>query len=161
MVRPLNKFLILFPLALLATVPQAQTPKNRVGLIDVQAAVRAMPASKAYLDLSARVDADLKDKRSKIDALAAKAGASGSAADRKALLDAQQAYNTAQSGYTGRIATAFQPLAVKVNAAVAQVAKSNGYSVVMDRQIAAQNRLVVYANASTTDLTPAVIKALK
>ncbi|CAM3657024.1 OmpH family outer membrane protein [Deinococcus frigens] len=157
----MNRFLILFPLALLATVPQAQSAKNRLGLVDVQAAVRALPASKAYLDLTARVDADLKTKRGKIDDLAARAGATGSAADRKALLDAQQAYNTAQSGYGGRIATAFQPLAAKVNAAVAQVARANGYSVVMDQRVAAQNRLVIYANTSTTDLTAAVIKALK
>ena len=42
---------------------------------------------------------------------------------------------------------------------VARVAKANGYSVVMDRQVAAQTRLIVHAN-STADLTAAVIKAL-
>lgn len=152
--------MLLLPLALLATVPHAQSAKNRVGLVDVQAAVKALPASKAYLDLSARVDADLKGKRQKIDALAARAAATASAADRKALMDAQQAYNSAQTGYQGRLATAFQPVSVKLNAAVAKVARANGYSVVMDRQVAAQTRLIVYAN-STADLTAAVIKALK
>ncbi|MBB6016518.1 OmpH family outer membrane protein [Deinococcus radiopugnans] len=157
----MNKFLILLPLALLATVPHAQGAKNRLGLVDVQAAVKALPASKAYLDLSARVDADLKARRGKIDELAGKAASSGSAADRKALLDAQQAYNSTQTAYRGRIATAFEPVAAKLNAAVAKVAKANGYSVVMDQRVAAQNRLVIYANASATDLTAAVIKALK
>lgn len=157
----MNKVLILFPLALLATVPHAQGARNRLGLVDVQAAVKALPASKAYLDLSARVDADLKAKRGQIDELAARAVATGSAADRKTLLDAQGAYNSAQSGYRKRIATAFQPVAAKLNAAVAQVARANGYSVVMDQQVAAQNRLVIYANSSATDLTAAVIKALK
>ncbi|GGL83728.1 hypothetical protein GCM10010840_21930 [Deinococcus aerolatus] len=152
--------MLLLPLALLATVPHAQSARNRVGLVDVQAAVKALPASKAYLDLSARVDADLEGKRQKIDALAARAAATASAADRKALLDAQQAYNSAQTGYQGRLTTAFQPVSVKLNAAVAKVARANGYSVVMDRQVAAQTRLIVYAN-STADLTAAVIKALK
>lgn len=156
----MNRFLMLLPLALLATVPHAQGAKNRLGLVDVQAAVKALPASKAYLDLSARVDADLKGKRAKIDTLAARAASTGSAADRKALLDAQQAYNSAQTGYQSRLSAAFQPVSVKVNAAVARVAKANGYSVVMDRQVAAQTRLIVHAS-STADLTAAVIKALK
>ncbi|MDV6376154.1 OmpH family outer membrane protein [Deinococcus arenicola] len=157
----MNKFLILFPLALLATVPHAQSAKNRMGLVDVQTAVKSLPASKAYLDLTARVDTDLTTRRTKISGLAARAASTGSAADRKALTDAQQAYASLQSGYQGRIATAFQPLATKLNAAVAKVAKANGYSVVMDQRVAAQNRIVVYANPTATDLTAAVVKAMK
>ncbi|GGM06273.1 OmpH family outer membrane protein [Deinococcus aerophilus] len=157
----MNRFLMLLPLALLATVPHAQSGKNRVGFVDVQAAVKALPDSKAYLDLSARVETDLKAKQQGLQTLAAKAAATGSAADRQALVKAQQAYASAQSAYRDRVATAFQPVASKLNVAVAKVAKANGYSVVLDRQVAAQNNLVLYANDSATNLTSAVIKALK
>ena len=44
--------------------------------------------------------------------------------------------------------------------AIAKVAKAQGFSVVMSRQVAAQSGLVVYADEDT-DLTQAVIQELK
>lgn len=156
----MNKFLFLLPLALLATVPHAQQSKTKLGFINVQAAVKAMPNSKAYLDLSAKIDKELQAKQKNLQTLATKAAATRSAADRQALTKAQQALVTSQNTYQQQLAKAFQPLASKLNAAVAKTAKANGYSVVLDQRVAAQSSLVVYANP-TTDLTNAVIKALK
>lgn len=153
-------FLIL-PLALLATTPHAQQRKSRVGFVDVQQAVTSLPGSAAYLNLSKSADKDLKAKQDNIQKLATRANKSRSAADRQALAKAQQAFVSAQKGYQGRLATAFKPLATKVNAAIASAAKSNGYTIVLDRRVAAQSKLVVYANTGATDLTPAVVKALK
>ena len=47
-----------------------------------------------------------------------------------------------------------------VDKAIAKVAKAQGFSVVMSRQVAAQSGLVVYADEDT-DLTQAVIQELK
>ncbi|WP_034383797.1 OmpH family outer membrane protein [Deinococcus sp. YIM 77859] len=155
-----NAFLIL-PLALLATVPQAQQKTHRLGFVDVQQAVAALPGSSAYLNLSKKVDADLKARQQNIQTLAAKAASTRSAADRQALQKAQQSFLSAQKGYQQRLSTEFKPLASRINAAVASVARANGYTVVMDRRVAAQTSLVVYANNQDTDLTAAVVKALK
>ncbi|MDB5046328.1 MAG: outer rane chaperone OmpH [Deinococcus sp.] len=152
---------LLLPFALMVTVPHAQQSRSRVGFVNVQAAVKAMPNSAAYLKLDASVTADLSAKAKNIQALAAKAASSRSAADRQALVKAQQALQTTQTGYQSRLNTAFAPLATKLNATVAKVAKTSGFTVVFDQSVAAKTGLVVYANTQTTDLTAAVIKALK
>jgi len=157
----LHRALLILPLALLVTAPQAQQRKSRVGFVDVQQAVTALPGSAAYLKLSKSAEADLKAKQSNIQKLATRANTSRKAADRQALAKAQQAFVSAQRGYQGRLATAFKPLATKVNGAVATAARSNGYTIVLDRRVAAQSKFVVYANTAATDLTPAVIKVLK
>ncbi|WP_229779447.1 OmpH family outer membrane protein [Deinococcus knuensis] len=150
--------MIILPLALLTTVPHAQQSKSRVGFLNVQTVVKAMPGSKTYLDLNAKATADLAAKQKNLQALAAKAS---TAADRAALTKAQQAYAAARTDYTKRIDTAFAPLSKKINAAVAKVARANGYTVVLDEVVAAQNSLVVYANEGATNLNAAVIKELK
>ena len=157
----LTPALLLLPLALLATVPQAQQTRSRVGFVDVQQAVVALPGSSAYLALSKRVDADLSAKQANLQKLAAQATRTRSNADRLALQKAQQSFVSAQQGYQGRLATAFRPLAGKLNTTVAGVARGSGFTVVLDRRVAAQSSLVVYANTQVTDLTPAVVRALR
>ncbi|GAA5511694.1 hypothetical protein Dcar01_00407 [Deinococcus carri] len=157
----MRKAFLLLPLALLATVPHAQQKGRRVGFVDVQQAVTALPGNSAYLTLSKKVDNDLKAKQDSIRKLATRAASTRSNADLQALQKAQQSFVSAQKGYQQRLATEFKPLASRINSAVASVAKANGYSVVMDRRVAAQTNLVVYANSPATDLTAAVIKALK
>lgn len=153
--------LLILPLALLATVPHAQQRGSRVGFVDVQQAVAGLPNSSKYLQLSKNVDTDLRSRQAKLQQLAARAASTRSAADQQALQKAQQEYASMQKSYQGRLATEFKPLASRLNSVVASVARQNGYSVVMDRRLAAQSNLVVYANEQATDLTAAVIKALK
>ncbi|SMB93821.1 OmpH family outer membrane protein [Deinococcus hopiensis] len=158
---PLGPAALILPLALLLTAPHAQQRKSRVGFVDVQQVVAKLPGSATYLKLSQSSDKDLKAKQDNLQKLAAKASKSRSAADKQALAKAQQAYVNAQKGYQQRLAAEFRPLSGKINAAVASAAKSNGFSVVLARRVAAQSKLVVYANSSATDLTPAVLKVLK
>ncbi|UBV43832.1 OmpH family outer membrane protein [Deinococcus taeanensis] len=156
----MNKALLLLPLALLATVPHAQQTRSRVGIVNVQSVVKGMAGSKTYLDLNTKATADLKARAAAIQTLAAKA-ARGTAADKSALTKAQQAYAASRTEYTRQIEAAFKPLASKVNASVAKVAKANGYTIVLDENVAAQTSLVVYANKTAVDLTQAVLKDLK
>ncbi|GAA0522136.1 OmpH family outer membrane protein [Deinococcus depolymerans] len=154
----MNRIMLILPLALLTTVPHAQQSKNRVGILNVQTVVKAMPSAKAYLDLNARAASDLAAKQKSVQALAAK---TATAADRAALTKAQQAYAAARADYAKRIDEAFRPVGTKMNAAVAKVARANGYTVVLDERVAAQTSLIVYANEGATNLNNAVIKELK
>ncbi|GGN29461.1 OmpH family outer membrane protein [Deinococcus daejeonensis] len=155
----MNRFLILAPLALLATVPHAQQSKNRVGVVNVQNVIKNMSGSKTYLDLNTKSSADLKARQATLQTLAGKA-AKGTAADKAALTKAQQDYAKVRDGYVKQIETAFKPLATKVNTAVAKVAKTNGYSIVLDANVANATNLIVHANTAV-DLTQAVLKEVK
>lgn len=157
---PVKKIFVLFPLALLLTVPHAQQKKSRVAFVNVPQLVSALPNSSAYLTLRKNVDADLTKRQASIRTLLTKAQSSPTAANRNALTKAQKDYAAAQKGYQSRLANAFKPLASKLDSAIATAAKANGYSVVLDRQVAARSGLVVYANPAT-DLTQAVLKNLK
>lgn len=156
----MRRFLLIVPLALLATVPQAQQKATRIGYVDVEKVVSALPGSKGYLDLANRSNKDLQAKQKNLQALVAKASRTGSAADRQAAAKAQQSLLSAQKNYSQRLATEFKPIATKVNSAVAKVAKTNGYYMVLNARVAASSNLLVYAD-SRADLTQATIKALK
>ncbi|WP_027459722.1 OmpH family outer membrane protein [Deinococcus murrayi] len=153
--------LFLLPLALLSTVPQAQQSRARVGFVNVQQAVAAMPNSANYLSLQKRVDADLAAKQANLQKLATQAQKTRKAADVQAYQKAQQSLVAAQKNYNARLAKEFAPLQSRLNSVVAAVARSSGFTVVLDRRVAAQSGVVVYANTAVTDLTPAVVKALK
>ncbi|MFC4455762.1 OmpH family outer membrane protein [Deinococcus sonorensis] len=153
----MKTWMLLAPLALLVTVPHAQQAKARVGIVNVQLVVQAMPGGANYVALSKKADTDLQARTQKVQELAARLrSGKATAADRTAYVDAQKAYTTTAQSYSKQLSTAFTPLASKVNAAVAAVAKSSGYSVVLDRRVALTNGLVVYANEQATDLTAAV-----
>ncbi|WP_092262475.1 OmpH family outer membrane protein [Deinococcus reticulitermitis] len=156
-----TRILLVLPLFLITTIPHAQQKRHRVGFVSVPQIVAAVPGGAAYLDLRKKVEADLSARAKTIDQLATKAGRTRTAADRQALTKAQQSLATSQKNYQTRLNTAFKPVASRVDSAVAAVAKSSGFTVVLDRDVAARSKLVVYANAATTDLTPAVVKAIK
>lgn len=157
----LTHLLLTAPLFLLATTPQAQQKRARVGFVDVEQVVAAVPGSASYLDLRKRVNADLEKRQRSIQDLSARAARTKSAADRNALASAQQSFVSAQKNYQGRLAAAFKPVSSRVDGAIANVAKGSGFTVVFDKQVAARSGLVVYANIAATDLTPAVLKVIK
>lgn len=155
-----NKILMLLPLALLATVPQAQQGKSRVAMVNVQTLIKALPGNASYLALMTKADKDLKARQASLQTLVAKANTTRSAADRQAVTKAQTSYTALRADYDKQIQTAFKPLGTKLNAVVAQVARANGVSIVMDDSVAAQTGIVIYADPGA-NLTSAVVKALK
>lgn len=157
----MNRMLLLLPLALLATVPHAAQTKGRVGFVNITQVMANMPGSANYLSLRKTVNADLTKRQAALRTLIAKANTTRKAADITAVNKAQQDYATAQKGYQSRLATSFKPLAAKLDGAIATVARSNGYSVVLDKEVAGRTSLVVYADIASTDLTAAVQKQLK
>lgn len=160
----MNKSAFFLPLALLVTTlpatAQAQAARNRVAFVNVPQLVAAVPGNSNYLTISKAADADLGKRQQSLQSLIAKAQSQPTAANRNAAIKAQQDFVAAQKSYQTKLASAFKPLAGKINSTIASVARSNGFSVVLDSQVAARSKLVVYA-APTTDLTQAVLKALK
>ena len=157
----LHRPLLLLPLFLLATVPQAQTKNTRLGFVNVQKVVAAVPGGGPYLDLRRKVDTDLAKRQVNIQQLTVKANRTRAKADADALKKAEQSFVTAQKNYQTRLAESFKPIGKRVDTTIAAVAKSNGFGVLFDYEVAASSKLVVYANTAKTDLTPAVLKALK
>lgn len=157
----IHRILLVLPLFLITTIPHAQQKRSRVGFVNVTQIVAAVPGGAAYLDLRKKVDADLNARAKTIDQLATKAARTRTAADRQALTKAQQSFASSQKSYQTRLNTAFKPVANRVDSAIAAVAKSSGFTVVLDRDVAARSKLVVYANTASTDLTAAVVKAIK
>lgn len=156
----MKRFLLLLPLALLMTAPHAQNTRSRLAFVNVPQLVAAMPGGANYTALTKKADTDLANQQKNLQSLLTKVNASPTTANKAAFTKAQQNLATSQKNYQTQMANAFKPLATKLNASIAKVAKANGYSVVLDRQVAARTNLVVYANSST-DLTAAVLKELK
>lgn len=156
----MKRLFLLLPMALLLTAPQAQSGKGRLGFVNVPQLVAAMPGGANYTALRKKADTDLGQQQKNLQTLLVKVNGSPTAANKAAVTKAQQTFAKAQKNYQTQIAAAFKPLATKLNSAIAKTAKANGYSVVLDRQVAATTRLVVYANSST-DLTAAVMKEIK
>lgn len=155
----LKPLLLLAPAALLLTVPQAQKGASKVGVVNVDQVLLKVSGGQAVADLRKKADADLQAQGKKIQALQQKT--SPTAADRQTLETAVKTYNAAQQNYAKQIAAKFQPVASKVNTAVAAAAKAGGFAVVFDAGVAQRTGLIIYADANATNLTDAVIKKLK
>ncbi|WP_425148153.1 OmpH family outer membrane protein [Deinococcus sp.] len=158
----MKKFLLLAPLALLSLQPHAQTSRYKVGIVNVQTVVKSMPGSAPFLAVSQKADTDLKAQAKTLTVLQAKATArTASSTDRSVYSSALKKYQTASQTYNQQIKSALAPLAGRVDAAVASVAKASGYSVVLDTRVAQTSGLVIYANLQATDLTAAVTAKIK
>lgn len=156
----MKPFLIVLPVFLLLTVPHAQQGKGRVGFVSVKQLVSAMPGNASYLSISKKADADLLNQSKNLQSLIAKATSSPTATNKAAVTKAQQTFATAQKNYRTQLDNASKPLKTKLDAAIAKVARANGYSVVLDSTVAAQSKLVIYGSTAN-DLTAAVTKELK
>ena len=158
----------LAPVALVAAfglgtlAPHAQTTPQKVGFVDSQAVLTAQPVGKELTELRKKADAELGALEKQIRDIDAK-GAQATAAEkqnRATLVSTFQAkaktYDTQIQGMAARVTAAENA----ANTAISTVAKQNGYSIVMDRRVAATSGLVVFAE-NGTDLTDAAVKALK
>lgn len=153
------------PLAIVAAfglgtvAPHAQTPAQKVGFVDVTKVLAAHPNDKDIKDIQTKADAELKPLADQINAIDAK-GANASAAEKQQRTVLVTTYQTKQKTYGDQVQPKIDAVEKAVDTAIGSVAKTNGYSVVMDRGVAAKSGLVVYAD-ETTDLTAAALKALK
>jgi outer membrane protein len=155
--------LFLAALGLLATplVAQNRTTPSRVGFVDAEALIQAHPNFKAVQDVQAQARKELQPLEDRLKPLDQKVKAgTASAKEQQDYQTLLQTYQTALKKWQDRQAQALKPITEEIDQAIAKVAKAQGFSVVMSKQVAAQSGLVVYAD-DDTDLTQAVLKEIR
>lgn len=155
----------LAPVALVAAfglgtlAPHAQTGAQKVGFVNVDALFAASSGNKDLQALNAKAQAELGPLEKQIQEINAK-GASATAADKDKLNQLLTTYQAKAKDYGTQIQAKSAPVEQAIDKALGDYAKANGFSVVMDRNVAQQSGLVVYADTST-DITEAVKKSIK
>lgn len=155
----------LAPLALMAAfglgtlAPHAQTNAGKVGFVNVKALFAAYPGSKDLDALQAKAQKDLGDLQTQMQQIQAK-GAAATAADKTKFQQLSDTYNTKMKDYDKQISDKAAPMEKSVDTALGAYAKANGFSIIMDRAVAQQSGLVIYADEAT-DVTEAVKKNIK
>lgn len=156
----------LAPLALVAAfglgnlAPHAQTTATKIGFVDVDALFAAHPSDKDIKAIQSAANKELTDLDAKIKAIDAK-GTAATAAEKQQREQLVTTINAKSKSYSDQMAAKAAPVEKAVDTALGNYAKQNGYAVIMDRSIAQQSGLVVYADSATTDLTEAVKKNIK
>ena len=155
----------LAPLALVAAfglgtlAPHAQTPAAKIGFVDVDTLFAAHPSDKDIKALQQSANKELSDLDAKIKAIDAK-GASASAAEKQTREQLATSYNAKLKSFDDQMKAKAGPVEQAVDKALGNYAKQNGFAVIMDRAVAQQSGLVVYADQGT-DVTEAVKKTIK
>lgn len=155
----------LAPLAIVAAfglgtlAPHAQTPGSKVGFVDVPSLMSSVAGFKEADDLDKKYQGEFAALQKQAQDIQAK-GAAATAADKDKLTQLSATYNAKMKDYEAQVPAKFAPIEAKVDKALNDYAKANGFSVIMSRGAAAQSGLVVYAD-DTTNLTEAVKKTIK
>lgn len=140
----------------------AQARPTKIVFVDSQAVLRAHPAGAAVEEIRTRAEAEIKELTDSISALEAKlsTGQTLTADESERYSTLRSTLSAVQTRYLNEINAAAAPAVEATNAAIAALAKDNGYTVVMDRVEAANQRLVVYAD-DDLDITQLAIDKVK
>ena len=155
----------LAPLALVAAfgfgtlAPHAQTTPAKVGFVNVDALFAAHPSDKEVKGIQTKFQTELQDLDTKIKAIDSK-GAAATAAEKEQRTQLVATYNAKLKDFDAQMKAKAGPVEQSVDKAIGDYAKANGFSIVMDRAVAQQSGLVVYADGGT-DITEAVKKNVK
>lgn len=155
----------LAPLAVVAALgfgslmPHAQTGAQKIGFVNVSEVLKAHPGNATIVALQAKEKAELDPMVAQIKAIQDK-GAAATAAEKDQATQLLTTVQAKDKDYSAQIQKLVAPVETAVDAAVSSTAKAQGFSVIMDKGIAATSSLVIYADPST-DLTATVIKNLK
>jgi outer membrane protein len=162
----MNKLLAcLLAVALIGTLsaPIAQNtalPSGRIGFVESQRVLKAHPRGAEVTRLQQDAQAELQPLIEQVNALRAKVAAgTASAAERSQLDVLTRTVQATQQRWQTRINTALEPITKDIDTAISATAKAEGYSIVMDRAVAGQSALVVYADEDT-DMTDRVISRI-
>ena len=144
------------------TVPMAQTKATRIGFVNAQVVLQNHPQGAKVLDAQKKAQAELKDLSDRIQVLQVKiANGTATAAEKQQYETLVKTGQARQAQLKTQIDKLLEPITKQVDTAVAKVAKAQGFVLVMDKAIAAQSGLVIYADPEGTDLSDEVIKEVK
>ena len=158
---PLAALFLALGALLTPMLAQNRNVATHIGFVDADALVQAHPDYKKVQDVQAQARKELSPLEERLKPLDQKVrSGQASAKERQDYEALAKTYQDTLKKWQDRQNTVLKPILEDVDQAIAKVAKAQGFTVVMSRQVAAQSGLVVYADEDT-DLTQAVIKELK
>ncbi|MDM7324735.1 MAG: OmpH family outer membrane protein [Thermus sp.] len=158
---PLVALVLALGALLTPMLAQNKNVATRVGFVDADTLVQAHPDYKKIQDLQAQARKELGPLEEKIKPLETKIRSGQATAKERQDYEALvKTYQDTVKKWQDRQNPVLKPILEDVDRAIAKVAKAQGFSVVMSRQVAAQSGLVVYADEDT-DLTQLVVRELK
>ena len=149
---------ILLMLLALSNVAFAQPKSTKLCFVQSQPILEAHSEGAKIVALKADADKELKPILEQARALQAKAG-SISAAERQQLDTLSKTIQATQRKWQDKIDKVLKPIEADIDKAIASTAKALGCNVVLDRLVARNSALVVYAD-DDLDITKDVIKTL-
>ncbi len=142
-------------------VAQNKTVVTRIGYVDVEQVVQAHPKYPAVKEIQDAAQKELKPLQDKLQPITTKiqAGTASAKEQQDAQLLRQTIQQTA-SKYQQKQAAALEPITKQLDDIISKVAKDQSFALVLDRRVARDSGLVIYADESL-NLTDAIIAALK
>lgn len=138
---------------------QAQTAASKVGFVNTDEVFKKHPLSVGIEKIKADATKELAPLSKQINDLQAK-GDKMTAKERQDLETAVKTAQPIQQKWRDQVLRATEPMNDSVNKALKDIAVKQGFSIVMERSVAASSGLVVYADEANVDLTDTVIKAV-
>ncbi len=149
-------------LALSSVTLTAQDQPTRLVFVDSQAAISAHPAGQAADLLQEQARQELGELRDDIDVLTQRlrAGEQLTPEEDELYQTLLTTLEMVQSRYQADVVATATPAIEAVNQTIEAVAKENGYTVVLDVNVAARDGLVVYAQDGL-DITATVVERIR
>lgn len=152
-------------LFLVSTLPgdsTAQQQGTRIAFVNTDAVLEAHPAGQQAATLQRQAQEELNSIRQELEPLLQRRNAGETlATDERETLDVlQRTYQQTQQRYTQEIQEAVRPAEEAVDNAIRAVAQEQGYTMVLNRAVAATSGLVVYAE-DDLDITEQVVARLQ
>lgn len=142
----------------------AQAPSTRIVFVNSQAAIAAHPAGEEATALEAQAREELGGIQSSIQELAnrARAGEQLTAEEQERYQTLLATLQSVQQRYDAEIRTVAEPAIAAVDQAIRAVAAENGYSIVLDSDVAGPRgtNLVVFAEEGL-DVTDQVVSRIQ
>ncbi len=144
----------LVPVAVLSFGAIAQDSGTKLGFVSVNALTQATPEGQALLELRRAANEELRPMQSQLGAYNQQAQAGTlSEADRAQANLLQLEYTQKIQEYQAKLDAAYSSFSQVIDPAIAQSAKDQGFSAVMNSEVAASSGLVIYADPEATSLT--------
>jgi outer membrane protein len=144
----------LAPVAILSFGAIAQEPGTKLGFVSVNALIQTTPEGQAVLEIRRAASEELRPIQNQLGIYNQQAQAGTlSEADRAQANLLELDYTQKIQEFQANLDSAYSSFSQAIDPAIAQSAKDQGFSVVMNSEVAASSGLVIYADLDTTNLT--------
>jgi outer membrane protein len=141
-------------------VAQNRPVPTRIGYVDAERIVQAHRDFRRVQEVRTQAERELRPIREQLQPLEAKLRAgTATAREQQDYRVLAQSLQEAGRRWTERSNAVLRPITEEIDQVIARVAQQQGFAIVLDKQVAANSGLVVYA-AEELDITEAIIRAL-